>query len=79
MFAMTKRQREKAVTIDAICRCTMKQIKESLVQFAASCGICLKKMAKSLGLDRRYKATWVELATILMTDKRRIKKDWKTA
>lgn len=76
---MTKRQREKAVTIDAINRCTMKQIKQCITEFAQALGICLKKMAKALGLDRRRKATWVELATILMTDKRRIKKGWKTA
>ncbi|WP_163672001.1 PIN domain-containing protein [Adonisia turfae] len=76
---MTKHQRDKAFIINSINRCTMKQIKQTLTEFANALGVCLKKMAKSLGLDRRYKASWVELATILMTDRRRVKKAWKIA
>ena len=75
---MTKHQRDKAFIINSINRCTMKEIKQTLTEFANALGICLKKMAQSLGLDRRRrKATWVELTTILMTDRRRVKKAWK--
>ncbi|MEM9264496.1 MAG: hypothetical protein AAGA46_03135 [Cyanobacteria bacterium P01_F01_bin.13] len=76
---MTKTQRQNAVILNAINGCTMKQIKQETIQFADALGICLKKMAKALGLDRRCKASWVELATILMTDRRRVKKAWKIA